>query len=150
MSEPRDHGLRIGDAEREAAIGALGEHLSAGRLTMDEYGERTAKATTARTNEQLRALFADLPAPHPAAADPRKGREIVKSGPLAPTTDTPAPARRAGHLAPRIVRGLGAVSFVGWLALLVTGHGNMWWLVFVPVIFFVFASQVWPEEKKKS
>lgn len=150
MSQPGSRDLRIGDAEREAAIGALGEHLSAGRLTMDEYGERSAKATTARTNSQLLELFADLPAPHPAEVDLRKGQEMVKSGPLAPTTtDNPVPARRTGDLAPRIVRGLGAASGVAWIVLLVTGHGYLWWLVFVPMIFFVFASQVWPEQTRK-
>ena len=33
--------LRIGDAEREATISALGEHYAAGRLTKEEYDERS-------------------------------------------------------------------------------------------------------------
>jgi hypothetical protein len=53
--------LRIGDAEREAAIAALGEHYAAGRLTKEEYDERSARAWTARTGSALWPLFADLP-----------------------------------------------------------------------------------------
>lgn len=57
--------LRIGNAERDAAVKALDEHLAAGRLDLDEYGSRYALALTARTMEDLRPLFADLPAPGP-------------------------------------------------------------------------------------
>jgi hypothetical protein len=53
--------MRIGDAEREAAVTALGEHYAAGRLTKEEYDERAAKAYTARTSSDLRPLFFDLP-----------------------------------------------------------------------------------------
>ena len=53
--------LRIGDAEREAAVAALGEHYAAGRLTKEEYDERSSQAWTARTGSELWPLFADLP-----------------------------------------------------------------------------------------
>jgi Domain of unknown function (DUF1707) len=55
--------LRIGDAEREAAVAALGEHYAAGRLTKDEYDERSAQAWEARTSSALWPLFAALPRP---------------------------------------------------------------------------------------
>lgn len=58
--------VRIGDAEREAAVAALGEHYAAGRLTKEEYDERAGIAWTAKTNSALWPLFADLPRPaHP-------------------------------------------------------------------------------------
>jgi hypothetical protein len=57
--------IRIGTAERDAAMKALGEHLEAGRLEVDEYGERSARASVATTAPELAALFDDLPAPHP-------------------------------------------------------------------------------------
>jgi uncharacterized protein DUF1707 len=80
-----EHGpeLRIGDAEREAAVAALGEHYAAGRLTKDEYDERSARAWEARTSSALWPLFADLPRadgrsgsgdPPPQAQRPRSGR----------------------------------------------------------------------------
>ena len=54
---------RIGDAEREAAVSALGEHYAAGRLTREEFDERAELAWAARTGSQLWPLFADLPRP---------------------------------------------------------------------------------------
>jgi hypothetical protein len=57
--------IRIGTAERTAAMKALDEHLAAGRLEIEEYGERSALAVNATTALQLAALFDDLPAPHP-------------------------------------------------------------------------------------
>jgi len=54
--------LRIGDHERDAAVTALSEHYVAGRLTKDEYDERSAVAWRARTNSDLAPLFVDLPA----------------------------------------------------------------------------------------
>jgi hypothetical protein len=58
--------LRIGDAERDAAVAALGEHFAAGRLDAQEYDDRTSAAWAARSAGALTPLFADLPAPHPA------------------------------------------------------------------------------------
>ena len=54
---------RIGDVERDAAITSLGEHYAAGRITKDEYDERTGLALRARTASDLRPLFVDLPGP---------------------------------------------------------------------------------------
>jgi Domain of unknown function (DUF1707) len=66
---------RIGDAEREAAVSALGEHYAAGRLTREEYDERSEAAWAAKTNSDLWPLFTDLPAPARAqrsSAAPRR------------------------------------------------------------------------------
>ncbi|PPK69764.1 DUF1707 domain-containing protein [Actinokineospora auranticolor] len=71
MSEIERSELRVGDAEREDAIRALGEHMSAGRLDVDEYGERSARITTAKTRGELVALFTDLPDPKPAFGAPQ-------------------------------------------------------------------------------
>lgn len=58
--------LRVGDVDRQAALAALGAHLEAGRLDVDEYGDRSAHAAVAVHRADLAALFDDLPAPHPA------------------------------------------------------------------------------------
>jgi hypothetical protein len=65
-----DPSLRAADTDREAAAAALGRHLSDGRLTVEEYEERLARAYAARTYGELDALFADLPrgSTRPAAA----------------------------------------------------------------------------------
>lgn len=60
--------MRIGDAEREAAVRELGEHYAAGRLDAAEYEERTAAAYAARTAADLAPLFADLPREQPTVA----------------------------------------------------------------------------------
>ena len=53
--------VRIGDAERESAVTALGEHYAAGRLTKEEFDERSGVAWSARTAGDLAPLFTDLP-----------------------------------------------------------------------------------------
>jgi Domain of unknown function (DUF1707) len=53
--------LRIGDAERDRAIAALGDHFAAGRLNTEEFEERVDQAIMARFNDDLEPLFADLP-----------------------------------------------------------------------------------------
>jgi hypothetical protein len=58
-----DYDLRIGDAERDAAMTQLREHFVAGRLTFDELSERIDFALTAKTQRQIDRLMADLPRP---------------------------------------------------------------------------------------
>ena len=59
--------LRVGDAEREEAARALGEHFASGRLDRGEYDERLELAFAARTGSDLAALFRDLPQPRGAS-----------------------------------------------------------------------------------
>lgn len=68
MSDGYDARVRIGDAERESAVAALGEHYASGRLTKDEFDERSAQAYEARTSADLWPLFGDLPHPSRVAA----------------------------------------------------------------------------------
>ena len=67
MSTPETHGIRIGHAEREAAVRELGEQFSEGRLDPQEYEERMSAAYAARTTDDLAPLFADLPRSQDAA-----------------------------------------------------------------------------------
>jgi hypothetical protein len=73
---PESH-LRAADADRLAVATALGEHMSAGRLTLAEYDERVARAYAARTLGELADLTADLPGTgiHPVA-DPAPARPL--------------------------------------------------------------------------
>jgi hypothetical protein len=72
--------LRIGDADREAAVSSLGEHYAAGRLTKDEFDERSDQAWSAKTASQLWPLFADLPRPR-AAGGPTRAPQAVRPQP---------------------------------------------------------------------
>lgn len=65
--------LRVGDAERQQAVAALGEHYAAGRLEQDEYDTRAQAAYASRTRVDLRGLFGDLPEPAPFRAEPVPG-----------------------------------------------------------------------------
>jgi DUF1707 SHOCT-like domain len=91
VEEPAAPSPRIGNAEREAAQHALDEHLRAGRLDAEEYGERSGQVSVARTVEDLTPLFADLPAPHPTPPAPEATRPHPSSG-TAPEGPAAAPA----------------------------------------------------------
>jgi Flp pilus assembly protein TadB len=53
--------LRVSDADRDRAIAELSEHYQAGRLTTEEFEDRSGRALAARTSADLAALFTDLP-----------------------------------------------------------------------------------------
>lgn len=57
--------LRASNAERDDALNLLSAHFADGRLDRAEFDERAEAALAARTRDQLRALFADLPGPGP-------------------------------------------------------------------------------------
>lgn len=57
-----DASIRASDADRDRAAAALREHLAAGRLTVEEFGDRLERAFAARTLGDLEELMADLPA----------------------------------------------------------------------------------------
>ncbi|SDC40353.1 DUF1707 SHOCT-like domain-containing protein [Nocardioides lianchengensis] len=63
-----DAQLRIGDAEREQAAAALGDHFAQGRLSADEHGDRLDRVWAARTRADLAPVFRDLP----GHRDPRR------------------------------------------------------------------------------
>ena len=54
--------LRVSDADRDRALAELSEHFQTGRLTQDEFDERSGRALLAKTGDELRELFTDLPA----------------------------------------------------------------------------------------
>ena len=53
--------LRVSDADRDRAVSGLSEAFQAGRITADEFGQRSGQALAARTGKELTALLADLP-----------------------------------------------------------------------------------------
>ena len=69
--DPRVPVVRASDAEREAAIGRLGDAAGEGRLTFEELADRIEAAAGAVTRQDLERLTEDLPA-GPAAAPSRE------------------------------------------------------------------------------
>jgi Domain of unknown function (DUF1707) len=53
--------FRVSDADRDQALSELGDAFQAGRITADEYDERSAQALAARSGKELTAPLADLP-----------------------------------------------------------------------------------------
>ncbi|MEV7091469.1 DUF1707 domain-containing protein [Amycolatopsis sp. NPDC051045] len=140
MTEVPSPQLRISDQNRESALSALGEHMTAGRIDIDEYGERSARITAAKTRGELGEVFADLPAPHPqyddvpkavAAPEVAKEPEPVRSG--APAQWSPAQ---------RFITAFVPLAFLVTIALIATGiaHGA---LILVPIGIAVFGRSMW-------
>jgi hypothetical protein len=91
-----DGSMRASDAERESVVAALRDAYTEGRLTLDEFTERTADAYAGRTWDDLRGLTVDLPVQPPLGP-----KELAKAEPQevasarAPLTQSqPAPVER--------------------------------------------------------
>ena len=115
--------IRIGDAERDSAAAALGEHYAAGRLTKDEYDERIDRVWAAKYEDDLIPLFSDLPRRRSPAVTAR-GAVTTTGGGLSKPGFKPGPPpgfHPLMLLAPIVAAGLvAAVIFSGasWLLLL--------------------------------
>jgi hypothetical protein len=140
VNDPQWLHLRVGDADREQAIAALGEHMSLGRLTVDEYGERASGLAAAKTRGELSEQFADLPEPGPrfdasagasAAARPRLSKDPGSQ------QDESAPSHRDGERA-RWHAGAAILPLAMLIAAIVVGvfdkHG---FFLLIPAIFLL-------------
>ncbi len=137
--------LRVSDAERNAAIDTLSQHLTAGRIDLDEYGTRSALINSARTVADLQAPFADLPGPRPmvSTAPPRPAPPV----PSAPAGGYPAvptqgavptvPSTAGQRVALAVAGSSGVIAVVAFF--LLTPIWSYAWLVFllVPVVYTV-------------
>ena len=81
-------GLRLGTAERAAAVHALDVHRAAGRIDASEFEDREVRIRAARYWADLEPLFADLPEPRPrptgdgaaVVAQPAQGHTVRGAG----------------------------------------------------------------------
>lgn len=67
--------VRASDAERDAVVRALTEAAAEGRITLEELGDRTARALESVSRDDLAEVTADLPVGAPAPA--RRGTRWV-------------------------------------------------------------------------
>lgn len=97
-----DRAIRASDQERESVVDVLRDAYTDGRLTLDEFDERTSAAYAAKTWADLRDLTADLPAEPLLGAD--LNHQWQAGQPQAvPPARMPHQARRnrtMGHLLP--------------------------------------------------
>jgi len=63
-----DGDMRVSDADRDRALSELGQAFQVGRITADEFDQRSGQALAARTGKELTALLADLPVERAPAA----------------------------------------------------------------------------------
>ncbi|MEU3625451.1 hypothetical protein BS329_22410 [Amycolatopsis coloradensis] len=130
MSEAPSPQLRISDRDRESALTALGEHLSVGRIDIDEFGERSAQVTAAKTRGELSEIFLDLPEPHPGFDAPVP----VATEPEKPWAGISPMQRVMGALLP--------ILFIASIALIVT-TGVTWWFILVPIGISAVGEGIW-------
>jgi hypothetical protein len=135
--------LRISDQNRESALSALGEHMTAGRIDIDEYGERSARITAAKTRGELGEIFADLPAPHPryedvpqavAAPEPAKEAQPVPQRPNTPDNWSP-PQRFVAAIVP--------LTWLAAIVLIAAVSGALWPVIFVPIGLTAIGKSMW-------
>lgn len=72
-----DPSIRASEADRERVVAALRQHVGGGRLSLDEFSERSAAAYRSRTMGELDALTRDLPAPAPQSPAATTRRPLV-------------------------------------------------------------------------
>jgi hypothetical protein len=109
---------RVGDAERDAVAGELGDHYAAGRITLDEFNSRIDAAYRATTARELARVIADLP----AAARP------------VPAGVTWGRRRRGGRIRSAMLLALAAVILISVLAAEALPHGGL-----LVALFLLFA-----------
>jgi hypothetical protein len=119
--------LRVSDEQRERAAQELREHFAAGRITEDELSDRVQTVYSARTEQELQTLLADLPK-LPATRQQQKA-EL---------------AERRRELRLRLLQetggglGLFVVCTVIWAAA-GAHHGSFWpiWVLIFPLLVLV-------------
>ncbi|HTX09832.1 MAG TPA: DUF1707 domain-containing protein [Solirubrobacteraceae bacterium] len=120
---PDDYGLRASDEQRERAAQDIREHFAAGRLSEDELDERVQAAYSAKTQQELASLMADLPK-LPASPAQQKA-ELVQ---------------RRRHLQRRLIQETGGgvalfvVCTVIWIS---SGASGQFWPIWVALITLI-------------
>jgi Domain of unknown function (DUF1707) len=125
---PTDDEIRASDADREHAVGMLRDAFAAGRLTLDEFDERTTAAFASRTWGELRELTRDLPT--------AGQRGFLPPVPVAPRHPRDRGDQLPAGAHPRGGPGLLPVLALGlfWLMLTVSARAEG---LLIPVIFLL-------------
>lgn len=110
--------MRASDADRDAVLAELSAHFQAGRLTLEEFDERTSAAYASKTWGELRKLTEDLPS-QPVLGSDVPGRRLPSAA-LSPAALPSHPERNNGTVPP-VRRRPRAIAFLPivtlWLVL---------------------------------
>jgi hypothetical protein len=120
-----DGGIRASDADREHVVEILREAYSTGRLTLDEFDDRTTLAFAAKTWGGLRDLTRDLPQ-QARLEIPRPDSQVKPARDKPLPVSPPPPQRRLSPMLPILVI---------WLGIALTAREP---LAFVPVLVMLF------------
>lgn len=104
MSQPEPGRMRISNEEREAVASRLHDALDSGRITLNEFDQRTRDLYDAQTYDEVNRLLEDLPAARP----------LVPADPPAAPEPRPAPTGESNTMG-HIALGMGALSFVSFM-----------------------------------
>jgi hypothetical protein len=114
--------LRVSDADRDRAIAELSEHYQAGRLTTEEFEDRTGRALQARTTADLTGLFTDLPR-----------RQAPMTGATGAASTASASAARAWPARVPVA----PVAILAVVAVLALLSGHLFHIAWVPVVAII-------------
>jgi len=126
--------IRVSDTERDQAVAELTEHYQAGRLTLEEFDDRSSQALQAKTGSDLGTLFTDLPKGAAPSVLAQAGRTAA---------DVPVGLGQwhaGGRFTARVIIGIViAMVILGNVAGGLSQHHFVFgWLVPVVVLGFVF------------
>ena len=101
-----DRPIRASDGERESVVDVLRDAYTDGRLTLEEFEERTSAAYASKTWSDLRELTGDLPVEPVLGADlPQRQSRPVPAAQVVPSVPRPRQGGRdrpLGRLLPVI------------------------------------------------
>jgi hypothetical protein len=123
--------MRVSDADRDRAIAELSEHYQAGRITTEEFEDRSGRALQARTTADLAGLFTDLPRRQaPATGAPATGASATGAPATGAASAGPAKAWPA-----RVP--VTPVTILAVIAVLALLSGHLFHIAWVPVVAIV-------------
>lgn len=137
--------VRISDSDRDAIVELLRRHTGEGRLSMEEFEERSSKAYAARTRGDVAGLLADLPpldGPLPAAGAWAGGHPGWQPDPTwAPPLQPYARQRPTGPGMLPVRLHAARVRHLLWISLMlvafwaISGAGFFWPAFFIVPVF---------------
>jgi hypothetical protein len=113
-----DHTIRASDVDRDVVVATLRDAYTAGRLTLEEFDERTSAAYASKTWGELRKLTEDLPS-QPVLGSDVPGRRLPSAA--LPSTALPSHPERSNGTGPPVRQRPRAIAFLPivtlWLVL---------------------------------
>jgi hypothetical protein len=126
--------MRVSDADRDRAIAELSEHYQAGRLTTEEFEDRTGRALQARITADLADLFTDLPR-RQAPTTGATATGAAATGAAATGATSIAPAGPAKSWPVRVP--VAPVTILAVIAVLALLSGHLFHIAWVPVVAII-------------